>query len=582
MKLKKVLHQIFQTSVFRLVFIIVILILPINILTLVFSSLTIEEVENQISLETQSALNLYMSQIDSAIESITMKMHETAINDIDFGRINVKEVDDKEEYYNQLQSAVNLKNTFDGIREDNKLVTGVFAVFPQKDVSIISSNYSTYDKVVTSYVKERIEDETVENLKQWEIVSVEDTENILFISKYKEGYYGAWINLSRLADKMEIFGDSGDTIRAFTDEMGNSHYSNQSDFTAVELDKEHGSYGSESYVLVKAKSKYANLYVVQILFKNAITNDLPAIVQILKVCSVLALCILPIMIGALRRWMISPINRLSEAMQEVEAGNMDFRIAEDVHTGSEFEQINRNFNHMMEEVSNLKIDVYEEQLKSKDIKMRFLSQQIQPHFILNAMNIIYSYEPEEYPLIQKMILCLSKYFRYVVNANVDFVKLCDEMEYIRNYFEIQQARYPKTFFAVVEFDEEIADCLVPPLLIQNFAENAIKHSLKIGNKIDIFVIGQNMDGKYIKIRMVDTGEGIKDELIEKVEIFRKTRIYQDGLGVGIQNAIERLDTIYGEEARLKILQVNPHGTEVEMILPLRRGKEEEDAEYDFS
>ncbi len=55
--------------------------------------------------------------------------------------------------------------------------------------------------------------------------------------------------------------------------------------------------------------------------------------------------------------------------------------------------------------------------------MRFLSQQIQPHFILNAMNILYSYEKEEYPLIQKMILCLSKYFRYVVNANTDFVKL---------------------------------------------------------------------------------------------------------------------------------------------------------------
>ena len=67
------------------------------------------------------------------------------------------------------------------------------------------------------------------------------------------------------------------------------------------------------------------------------------------------------------------------------------------------------------------------------------------------------------------------------------------MNHIKNYFEIQQARYPDNFFAMVEYDEEVGDCLVPPLLVQNFAENAIKHSLKIGNSIDIIVIAQKTE-----------------------------------------------------------------------------------------
>lgn len=208
--------------------------------------------------------------------------------------------------------------------------------------------------------------------------------------------------------------------------------------------------------------------------------------------------------------------------------------------------------------------------------MRFLSQQIQPHFILNTLNILYSYEQEEYPLIQKMILCLAKYFRYIVNANSKFVLLSEEMDHIRNYFEIQQVRYPETFFAYVEYDEEIADCLVPPLLIQNFAENAIKHSLKIGNNIDIFVIGQKYGEDAVRIRMLDTGEGIDGELLEKIRRFRDTGEPQEGLGVGIQNAVERLQVLYDAKTQFEIVRDEPHGTRIEIVLPLFHAGDEPD------
>jgi sensor histidine kinase YesM len=464
---------------------------------------------------------------------------------------------------------------------DNGLITGVYAVFPKKDMSVVNSSYSSYQKVLINYVNEKILEGNLDYLKKWEVVQVGNSNIIFFIAQYKNAYYGAWIDLTRLANKMGITAEDQDTVMAFTDDTGKISYSNEKNLDKVELNEPYKEYEKESYILVKAASKYANLYMIQILSKSEIANALPSMLKLLQVFSIIALCIIPILMLALRKWMITPINHLSIAMKEIEKGNMDYRIVENKRVGSEFEQINRNFNSMMHEVSRLKIDVYEEQLKNKDINMRFLSQQIQPHFILNAMNILYSYEPEEYSLIQKMILCLSRYFRYVVNANVDFVRLDQEMAHIKNYFEIQQARYPKTFFAVVEFDENIGDCLVPPLLIQNFAENSIKHSLQIDNKIDIFVIGQNVDDKYIRIRILDTGAGIRDELIEKVEQFQKTRINQEGLGVGVQNAIERLDNIYGGEAHLKISKVNPHGTEVNMIIPLRRRDESEYAERDF-
>lgn len=574
MKTGRQLKNLMSTSAFRLIFIVIIVVFPINILTLLLSSTAVEEVERQVSIETKSALDLYMSQIDGAIERITMKMHYLALDDTDFIRLNRKGAADEAEYYDQLQAAVDLKNTLGDILEDNNWVTGVYAYFPETDMQIVGGRYTSYKSGLIAYLEKVAESSDADRLRKWEAVNIDGNEIVVFAAKYKQAYYGAWFELKRLAGTLELKGgETKETVHAFTDSTGQVRWSGMAGLENLELDKASQEYDGRGYVLIDTASKYADLHLVQLLLKSEVSNSLPYMIRILQAASLAALCILPIILISLKKWMLNPMNKLSKAMQKIEEGDMDFRIPEQ-NEGSEFGKIYRNFNRMMDEVANLKIDVYEQQIEKQQIKMRFLSQQIQPHFILNAMNILYSYEKEEYPLIQKMILCLAKYFRHIVNASADFVELRQEMEHIRNYFEIQQARYPETFFAMVEYDGELADCLLPPLLIQNFAENAIKHSLKIGNRIDIFVIAQKYKENRIRIRLVDTGEGIEDEVAEKVNTFYKTRKYQEGLGVGIQNAIERLDIIYGSDAGFAIGKEKPHGTRVEIILPLRRNREE--------
>ena len=294
------------------------------------------------------------------------------------------------------------------------------------------------------------------------------------------------------------------------------------------------------------------------------------IVQVLSL--VLAFTVVPILIWYMYKQVIRPIHKLTHAIDAVNSGNLDYQISIEKES-REFEQINQNFNEMLTQVKDLKIDVYEQELEKKNIKMRYLSQQIQPHFILNALNIIYSYEPDEYPLIQKMVLCISKYFRYIIKTNAEFVMLSQEMEHIKNYFEIQNARYPGLFFSIVEYEEDLATALIPPLIVQSFAENAIKHSLKIGNKISIFVITDKMtddNGQtMMRIRLADTGEGISDEILEKIERFKQTEEHQDGLGIGIENSIERLKYLYDNKGYIKIWRdENYPGTTVEIVLPI--------------
>ena len=179
-----------------------------------------------------------------------------------------------------------------------------------------------------------------------------------------------------------------------------------------------------------------------------------------------------------------------------------------------------------------------------------------------------------------MILCLSRYFRYVVNANEDYVLLGQEIEHIRNYFEIQQARFLRTFQSEIVCDESLYSCMIPPLLIQSFAENAIKYALRPGEVISIAIRTEATADERLHISVIDNGTGISAEALEKIQRFVQKREYQKDLGVGIQNAIDRMDLLYHGKGSVQVSKNEPRGTRVDIMMPIQR-KELSDDECDF-
>lgn len=570
------LKQVFSSAVFRLLAIVLMVVVGLNVLTLVLSSTVIDEVEHQVSAETQSAMDLYMAQVDSAVQRITLKLYELSREDLDFARISEKEVTDNNEYYRQLQSLVNLSIDMDNLMEDNSLVSGIFCLFPHKDIWLFRSGNSRQDPLIKRFLEEDLSEDRAQS-NVWRIVDVSGEPVLLLLADYRQAWYGAWIYLSDITDAQWATGTGG-SIRSFTDPDGVVKYIDRGDLTELDLTNQYPRINGENWVQICSRSQNSPLCYVQLLPKGEITDSMPSAIRLLLVLSVMALAIIPVLVVTMLRWVVRPVNKLTRAMEHIEGGDMDYRIEESGKV-TEFERLNRHFNHMMDEVSELKIDVYEEKLKSQKIKMRFLSQQIQPHFIINTLNILYSYEKEEYPLIQRMLLCLSRYFRYIVNANTDLVEIGRELDHIRNYFEIQQARYLKTFTASVTCEAGLEGCLIPPLIIQNFAENAIKHSLDLDAIVDITVEVRKTDEDRVHICVADNGAGISDEVLEKIALFQQTGQFQKGLGVGIQNAVDRLNIIYGGHASFRIGRRSTGGTRIDIELPLRR-KEHSDYERD--
>lgn len=562
MKRKITWKQLFSSSVIRVICIVIAVMIPVNVVTILLGKMAVNRAEEQFASETKGALDLYMLQVEDAMKRAAWKTQQIAVDDVDFAKINSKKITTTTEYYDELQSVVRLKEVMNKAIDDNIFAAGMYAFFPEKEIKIVESNYSSYQTELFEQINRIIEEKEIQKVGYWEVVDLETTDIALYVGKHQNAYFGAWFDLNQILRRI-VKEDGNPQIQAFISEDRQIY--SEKNAENIDLETVLNNPKKAGYIVIRTENKYADFSLIQVISRSTIKNNFSGMTQILSWSMILVLLAIPVILYVLRRWMIVPLNQLSSAMKRIEHGDTEFRITEK-SAGSEFEQINKNFNRMLDEMSELKIDVYEQQLEKEKIRRCFLSQQIQPHFILNAMNILYSYEQDEYPLIQKMILCLSQYFRYIVNANTDFVELKNEMLHIRNYFEIQRARYPEEFFAIVEWDEELDNCLIPPLLIQNFVENAIKHSLMIGNSIDIFVIAKKMGDEKIQIFVADTGKGISDEILEKIKRFRETKQYQDGLGVGIQNAIERLEVLYEGKAELKIGRDRPNGTRVELIL----------------
>ena len=564
------LKHFLSSSLNRVILLVFAVLIPLNLLTLVLGQRVMAESEKQIGLELQHTLSLYLNLAGEATKRVDTYLALLSIDNPDFLRLRDKEIDSEEERYRQVQAVVDLQTNLKKKREDEFFISAIFAYYPEKNIFANDSNYASKSFQIRTRIMEEIGGGSAAPRQGVRPLSVGDRSVLVSMSEHRGIWYGSWIELADFARQIPL--EEG-RILAFTDRDGQVVYASRELPEQLEPRTGRQRIGGQSYLISAAASPSGELYALELVPARQISGALPAVIRLLQILSVAAVIVLPILLLAMQHWVLGPVAQLNRAIETVEGGDLDYRIPEK-EQGTEFNRINRNFNHMMDQVEELKISVYEEQLKAQKIKLGFLAQQIKPHFILNTLNILYSYEQEEFPLIQRMIVYLSRYFRYVINANQDFVTLGQEMEHLRNYFEIQQARYVRTFEATVDYDPDLANCLIPPLLLQSFAENAIKYALLPDRIVQIRVTAEKTE-TGMRLTVTDDGRGISSEMLERIEQFRRDRVFRMDLGVGVQNAIDRVELLYSGQGSVTLAARDGGGTLVTIDLPALHRRETE-------
>jgi two-component system LytT family sensor kinase len=191
-----------------------------------------------------------------------------------------------------------------------------------------------------------------------------------------------------------------------------------------------------------------------------------------------------------------------------------------------------------------------------EAELRALRAQINPHFLFNSLNTIANLIATDPPRAEVMTLRLARVFRYVLaNSSRQMVSVREEMEFLRTYLDIEEARFGSRLLVEFNVSPEVALSSVPSLILQPVVENALRHGLGPRPGPGKLKISATCEGDLLCLAVEDDGVG------------PGARNDDAPGGVGLRNIVQRLTALYRDDARLTIQPALPEGTLVTLLLP---------------
>lgn len=204
-----------------------------------------------------------------------------------------------------------------------------------------------------------------------------------------------------------------------------------------------------------------------------------------------------------------------------------------------YSYIKTNITKQAIETSNLRL-----QNSLKEAQLHSLANQVNPHFLFNALNNIRFMMQENVQHADKMIVYLSEILRYSLETSKqEKVTFAQELEVIHSYISLMKIQFEQRLIFTLKTEKKFEHCFIPPMLLQMLVENAIKHgidNIRNGGKLDITAIREN------------------NKLIIHVsnDISLNPHKNNHHTGIGLTNIRKRIALLYGDQAHLSTNIIN--------------------------
>jgi two-component system LytT family sensor kinase len=210
----------------------------------------------------------------------------------------------------------------------------------------------------------------------------------------------------------------------------------------------------------------------------------------------------------------------------------------------------------------LRIELKLEEQKRLLLEARLdaLQRQINPHFLFNTLNSIASLVRSKPELAREMTVKLANILRALLKDHDTYVPLRDELRFTDDYLDIEVVRFGADKLKVEkEIDPRTLEVMVPSILLQPLIENSIKHGLEPRINGGTVTLRSRLEGDRVLIEVADDGVGMGNR--------PASALRRGGAGIGMKNVQERLEVLYGAQARFDVVSSPGRGTLVSIEIP---------------
>ncbi len=538
----------------------------------------------QVASSDENTVKLYAEKIDKNLSGI--KNYLISLGD----SLAMKQLAAARDYDQKMLAAYQIKNEFqEGFSLYDGVIDGLFVYEPSDEIymkkTAVVDTIKELEEIETQ-IKKIIEEDTElqkQIVAKWFDVRIGTHYYLLRIYHTHGVYYGSWSNLERMLEKViTIPIENAENVLILTKEkepltIEERYYSK--DIEWRDHFSEYYLTGTDDrYLVIGEPIEEGEYFFVAMILDQNIHKGAWLFTGFMVVLIGISVLLLWLFIRYSKKEIAVPLERVVNVMEKAETGDLDVVLPEESHT-KEFGILNVSFNKMLKEIKHLKIKVYEEKIQKQKAQLDFLQIQTNPHFFINAMNVVYNYARlNNMEMVKNMTLSLVKHFRYTLYGET-WVFLEEEVEFIQNYLHLQKLRTANMSNIEIEIEipQELMKERIPIMIIQPFVENSIKYGESEKEVLKILVEAAK-ENDILQICIRDNGEGFENEILEALNQGKQV-IREEKKRIGIQNVRSRLSILYGEEAHLSFRNGECGGAIVEIKISktacVRRNRLEE-------
>lgn len=303
-------------------------------------------------------------------------------------------------------------------------------------------------------------------------------------------------------------------------------------------------------------------YIVMVSDKEVTLRNMKTVSGHIMVLICLSVAIVLVSIVLYSRWLSRKVSRVMYAARKLGDGEFDYML-EDMGK-DEIGQIGDAFNLLNRRIQRLIREKYEKEIKLQAEELNLMQEQINPHFLYNALTAISAMALREgQGQTVRCVKYLADFYRISLNKGKQVLSIREELELLKNYLRIQKVRFGESIQVEYEVKKELLVLKTIKLLLQPLVENSIHHGRRNEEEVLTIRIRIFLEEEQVCFSVEDDGIGIEQEKLERL----RGQLEHFEEGYGLKNVHNRVRYTYGEGYGVKIDSASGKGTRVRVYIP---------------